>query len=308
MGKSVLLVHGRSFKPPKNALKRLWVDSLRFGIQRDFPAKVARFDRVKIEFVYYGDISNKLLKKAHQKPANFKTDDTASRRQTLNDLKQFTRKQLYSGKEYKALPGVNSFKEALADTFGGVLSALRLSDPIIQAVAPDIQEYWNFDSQFGGDVRMTMTRPLRSAMDRGDKILVISHSLGTMIAYDTFWKFSRTGEYRPKYGNKKIDLWITLGAPLADETVKRNLNGSGARGDRRYPGNIRRWVNISAEDDYISHDQKVRNDYRPMLKLVKSIEDIRIYNLSVRDGKSNPHSSGGYLIHPEVANLIASWV
>ena len=44
------------------------------------------------------------------------------------------------------------------------------------------------------------------------------------------------------------------------------------------------------------------------VKLVKSIEDIRIYNLSGRDGKSNPHSGIGYLIHPEVAKLIARWV
>ena len=65
-----------------------------------------------------------------------------------------------------------------------------------------------------------MIHPLREAMERNDTILVIAHSLGTMIAYDTFWKASRTGEYRPEYTEKGIDLFITIGSPLGDNTVK----------------------------------------------------------------------------------------
>jgi hypothetical protein len=71
-------------------------------------------------------------------------------------------------------------------------------------------------------------------------------------------------------------------------------------------------VNVAAEDDYISHDEKVKNDYRDMYRktphLIQSIEDIPIYNLSVREGTSNPHSSAGYLVHPRVAAVIAAWL
>lgn len=104
--------------------------------------------------------------------------------------------------------------------------------------------------------RLPMIAPLKEAMDRDDDILVISHSLGSMIAYDTLWKFCRTGEYRPNYTGKKISLWITLGSPLGDETVKRHLNGANATGDRRYPNNLTNWVNVAAEDDYICHDRR----------------------------------------------------
>jgi hypothetical protein len=41
---------------------------------------------------------------------------------------------------------------------------------------------------------------------------------------------------------------------------------------------------------------------------ISTIRDYRIYNLAVRYGKSNPHSSVGYLIHPRVAQIIASWL
>ena len=130
-----------------------------------------------------------------------------------------------------------------------------------------------------------------------------------MVAYDTFWKFSRTGEYRD-YWKKRIDLWITLGSPLGDETVKDYLRGAMASGERKYPANVTRWENVAAEDDYISHDQRVKNDYKKMLRfgLVNQLRDHRIYNLAVRNGKSNPHSSVGYLVNPKVAKLIAEWV
>jgi len=41
---------------------------------------------------------------------------------------------------------------------------------------------------------------------------------------------------------------------------------------------------------------------------VKSITDKRVYNLSVRNGKSNPHHGVGYLIHPTVVDAIAGWL
>ena len=182
-------------------------------------------------------------------------------------------------------------------------------EPIIEIIAPDIREYWNFGSPFGTDVRETLSIPLVRALRNGHEVLLLSHSIGTMIAYDTLWKFSHKSEYRG-IRNKKVDLFVTVGSPLGDETVKRNLMGAKASGSRRYPSNIRRWVNVAAEDDYIAHDEKVRNDFKAMWKngLVQPITDHRIYNLAVRDGKSNPHHGVGYLIHPKVTKLIADWI
>lgn len=309
MAKVIFLVHGRSFKPPKAKLKRLWFDAVEAGLKRDCaPSKLAAFKRMKKEFVYYGDISNRFLKVAEKKPANFNTDDSASRRITLNQLKAYAATQ-FNKRTYNKLPGKSFAGEALADLFGGLAAFFRVSDPLIEAIAPDMREYWNFQSQFGSDVRETLSTPLARALRNRHKVLLLSHSLGTMIAYDTLWKFSHYSEYR-HIRHKKVDLLVTLGSPLGDETVKRNLKGAKASGSRRYPSNIRRWVNVAAEDDYVAHDERVRNDYKAMLKrgLVQSIEDRRIYNLAVRNGKSNPHHGAGYLIHPKVTELIANWI
>ena len=310
MSNTILMIHGRSFKPSKAKLQKLWYDALSVGFSRDSSiAKQAAFKNAKKDFIYYGDISNRFLKKALKKP-NHNTDDSASRRQTLTDLRQFGIHQ-FTKTNYNKLPGKSAAGEALADLFGGIAAFFRVSDPLIEKIAPDMREYWNYDSQFGSDVRATVTAPLKRAMDRGDKILIIGHSLGSIIAYDVLWKFSRMSEYRPTYSNKNVDLLMTLGSPLADETVKRKVKGANASGKRKYPSNIRRWINVAAEDDYISHDEKVRNDYRKMITpygLVNSIEDFRIYNLAVRNRTSNPHSSAGYLVHPKVIKIIADWL
>ena len=44
------------------------------------------------------------------------------------------------------------------------------------------------------------------------------------------------------------------------------------------------------------------------MRLVSAVKDYRIYNLAVRYGKSNPHSSVGYYIHPRVSKILVDWV
>ena len=304
MAKTILMIHGRAPKPSESDLKGLWEEALRYGLERDHPDKLADFGRAHVEFIYYGDLSNEFLDPEHDLGR-----DAASRRITLDELKSYSRDD-FDRARYNDLPGKSSLKEFVADKFAGIFYAIGASDPVIHRVAPDMTEYWNPESEFGTNVRYPMIRPLKEAIDREDNILVIGHSLGSMISYDTFWKFSRTGEYRPDYTDGQIDLFISIGSPLGDETVKSHLKGSNARGARRYPSNIMRWVNIAAEDDFVAHDERIENDYRAMkhYELVDSIEDYRIYNLAVRGGKSNPHHAAGYLIHPVVADTVARWL
>lgn len=305
MSKTILLVHGRHFKPAKNDLQTLWIDSLRHGIQRDHPAKMAAFNSAKIEFVYYGDISNAFLKKALKKPV---PNDVLDRKNTLAQLKTYGRSQ-FNKTTYKKLPGYNPWMEGLADAFAGVANAFNISNTAITKIAPDMAEYWG-TYKFGSDVRAVFTDAIIKAMKKPGDLCVIGHSLGSMINYDVFWKLSHYSEYRDESWNRKISLWITIGSPLADETVKDNLKGASRPAADRFPKNVVKWINIAAEDDYISHDQKVANDFKAMkkLKYVKTITDKRIYNLAVRGGKTNPHHGVGYLIHPSVADAVAAWL
>lgn len=320
MGKTIILIHGRDYKPSREPLKELWNEAFRFGLRRDFPQKKTDdvLSGVTIAFVYFGDISNKFLNEHYkaQGDTSHRYDealDLKDRKKSLKRLMQYSKRD-FTKATYESLPGQSSVMESLADVFSGPLAMLRISNPVINYVAPDMREYWNDESEFSSEVRFRLIGPLREAMDRDDEILVVSHSLGSLIAYDTFWKFCRTSDYRYEdrareifaYNRKQISLWITMGSPLGDATVQKYLKGASISGQRRYPNNVKRWVNIAAEDDYICHDEIIADDYADMQ--TDSITDERVYNLAVREGASNPHNELGYLLHPAVTKHVGKWL
>ncbi len=306
MNQTILLIHGRGFHPSADVTRDLWLSALRHGIERDQPHKLATFDAARKEFVYFGDVSNKFLAGTTSGEAP-RVDGDFQR--TLNDLQQHGRLD-FTRKTYRKLPGRNPWKRELADTFAGTLFRLGLSEPVISSLLPDMAHYWNTDSAFGSDVRFPVIAPLRRAMLRGDRVMIVSHSLGSMIAYDTLWKFSHLGEYRVECCHKTVDRWITLGSPLADPTVRSHLKGARVDGSRRYPHNVSEWVNITARDDYVTYRPGVSRDFREMLslQLTNSITEFEIENLAVSGGQSDPHHALGYLIHPQTIDAVAGWL
>ena len=225
MNKTLLLIHGRSWKPEKPSLRNLWLDAIKSGLKRDNTEAYKRFREVKVEFVYYGDINNSFLEKALEKP---RVDDSDSRRITLEELKGYKAGQ-FTKRNYNKLPGKESFKEGVADVLSPILNFFNLSEALIAQVAPDMKEYWNFSDRsiFGTEVRRQMIKPLKLAFDREGSTAIVAHSLGTMISYDTLWKFSHYGEWHD-YWKAKVDLFVTLGSPLGDVTVQEHLKGRDA--------------------------------------------------------------------------------
>jgi hypothetical protein len=306
MAKKIIFIHGRAQKPDKAPLQALWYDAIEHGLHRDCgdSSSLQAFRNVDKRFVYYGELSNTLLKKP--------TEDPVSRQQALAELKEYQTDQ-FNEATYDDVSKIGFLKEALADTFSALFGRLGIAETLITKVAPDMAHYWNEDTYFGSDVRHRLMVELKEALDNQDDVMIVSHSLGSMISYDVLWKLSHYGEYRHDYGaDKKVDLLVTLGSPLGDENVKDRLKGSRLKGDKKYPLNIQQWINISAEDYFISHDSEIKNDYEEMLELglvPGGMKDIYpIYNLNIRNGKSNPHASIGYLIHPEFIAVLDEWL
>ena len=314
MAKHIIMVHGRSYKPAAAALKRSWTGALAHGILRDHGKRMLnRFNHknVKKTLVYYGDLSNSFLGKhtGNRWTKKREADDIADRKETLNALKEYGSRE-FTKTNYKNIRELGDvFKEVAANVFSGPMSLLGIGDEIVNMVAPDMEHYWNMDEKFGSDVRWRLTVPLSRALRAGDDVLLIAHSLGSIVAYDVLWKLSHYAEYAELH-NRKVNTLITMGSPLGDENAKKNLKGAGATKHRKYPHNIQRWLNFAAEDDFISHDATMANDYRKMLQygLVSSITDRQIYNMAVREEGSNPHHGAGYLIHPQMSRAVANWL
>ena len=140
MAKKIIFIHGRSIKPPQDDLQELWYEAVMHGLDRDFGiAGVAKFRGIQKEFVYYGDLSNTFFQEHNGEASQ---DDIVSRKSSLDTLKTYQRSD-FTKSSYKRLAKNSFLKEALADTFSGVLSIVRAGTPLISAVAPDMAHYWN---------------------------------------------------------------------------------------------------------------------------------------------------------------------
>ena len=306
--RTLILVHGRDFKPAPEPLLDLSTSAMAAGIRRDFPGMLDAFYALDKRLAYYGDIANACLRAAG-KHYDEKLD-VNDRKQALQEIRCLQNRKSFSLGRYDRLPGKDAIRELAADFTAPMLGAIGLAERLIGTAGRDVAEYWNPASDFGSRVRERVRQAIVSAFDEGRRIMLVSHGTGSVASYDVLWQLSHDPEYAGRYGEAKIDSWLTLGSPLGDSMVRRRLFGAKAQGRDRYPANVLVWHNVSAEDDYLCHDGSLSDDYRAMLRLrlVGSIRDYHIYNLAVRYGRSNPHSSVGYLAHPRVAKLIADWL
>lgn len=307
-GKTLLYVHGRNFKPAAEDLMDICVSALACGVGRDFPDLFDEFTSLTKRIAYYGDITDDFLTSHGERYDEIL--DIGDRRNALNALRGYDKKKHFGVVRYDRLPGKTAIAEFAADVFAPLLATLGLSEQLIRKVGIDLAEYWNPDSDFGPRIRERVRLAICSALDSGDRLMLISHGTGCIATYDVLWQLSHDERFSEQYAGKKIDLWLTMGAPLGDTMVLKRLAGAREQAVRKYPVNVVSWHNMAAEDDFVAHDNTLADDFSQMLEQhqVSCIRDYRIYNLAVRYGKSNPHASLGYLVHPRAAQVIVEWM
>ncbi len=181
-----------------------------------------------------------------------------------------------------------------------------LPDPAVKSTIQETERYFGNFGGIGGRVREQLKAPLREMLGRGERILLIGHSMGSVIAYDSLWELWHVEGRRDR-----IDTLLSLGSPLGMRFAQRRLRGVRERGARRYPSNIRQWLNIAAEGDLTALDPTVADDFAPMLTYgqVEKIVDIDsgIFNFFRNEEGLNVHRSYGYLVNPRVGEVVAKW-
>lgn len=282
--------------------------ALHEAVQRDYPDHVESFGEVGIELAYYGDLGNAYLR---SKGRHYDEQlDIGDRRNALESLRKIPQRKKFGLQYYDKLRGKSAIPEAIADVASPLLGVLGLTTLLVSLVAKDFALYLRGSTDFTEQVRGRVRDKLIELLRRGDKVLLMSHGTGCAVAYDVLWQLSHDERFRDEFGATKIDVFMTLGSPISDNMVRRRLLGAGRRSTERFPTNIITWENISAEDDYMCHDKTVADDLKAMMRehVISSINDYRVYNHTMRYGKSNPHCSLGYFIHPRVAKIVVDWI
>lgn len=307
-GHTILFVHGSDFKPDAAEVLELCDAAIEAGLKRDYPDCLERYRAVEKSIAYYGDLNNAFLSGLGRKYD--KALDIGDRRNVLQSLAAIDKRKNFGVHRYDRVPGKTAVAEFAATVFGPVLGRLGLSNAVIAKLCVDLGEYWNKESDFDAQTRARVRTEIIQAMQSGNHVMLITHGTGCVLAYDALWELSHDEAYAGECGDGKIDTWITTGAPLGDSLVRKRLLGSDRKGREQFPSNVVSWLNVSAEDDYLSHDNTLADDFKRMLRQrqVSCIRDYRVYNLAVRYGKSNPHNSIGYLIHPRIAQFVNTWL
>jgi len=182
---------------------------------------------------------------------------------------------------------------------------IRLLPKEVDSAATEINRYFDNIDNIASDIRKLLKQTLRPLIEKNEPVLLIGHSLGSVIAYDTLWELT----YQEGL-HGKIDF-LTLGSPLGMHYVQRRLMGMNEPGTKSYPKLIRQWINIASKGDIIALEPNVHSHFEEMIEqgLVKSIEDHShgIYNYFRSDEGLNCHRSYGYMVNPAVGSIIAEW-
>ena len=175
--------------------------------------------------------------------------------------------------------------DQLQDPLTGVLPLPRvlrelLLRELLRRLVPDAEAYF-FDQR----KRARMQERLRAAVTGVQgPVIVVSHSLGTVIAYDVLSE--------PALANSDVTLLVTLGSPLGYAEIQDQV-----RKPLRVPAPVGRWTNVADRLDPVALDTGLNNDFHGRLALV----DLTVDNIS-----PNSHAACGYLRTATVRNSVNS--
>jgi hypothetical protein len=180
----------------------------------------------------------------------------------------------------------------------------HLADERLELHLRDLMRYVHNRNDIAAHTREMLKMPLRAAWESGRRVLLAAHSMGSVIAYDALWEMSRDPE-----DELRVDLLLTMGSPLGQSYLQRQVLGHDSPGTERYPDNIRRWVNLSAVGDMTAANPYLGKEFGQMVKLglVESIDDIEIFNYFRHHGELNEHAEYGYLVNKVTAAVVADW-
>jgi hypothetical protein len=290
----VTFIHGIANKPPSETLRQIWLDALRSGRGGvDLPA-----NGIDTQMVYWADVFYDAPVSTDESMESFSAEATAEELADTSDAdmswmsdtspeeKAFVASIAAEVMVKAEAADVKPVTEVTIDAAGErqesvVLERIPLpwviKEPLMKRFLRDVHHYL-FNTEVKGirardEIRRRFVSALRSA-DNERPHLVVSHSMGTVIAYDCLKRVLDC---------PTVDGIITIGSPLGLDEVQDKLQSeSGGPGWTRrdgYPSERVRggWGNIYDKlDPVVGFDPQFANDYQRGGERV--VEDINEQN------------------------------
>ncbi len=295
----IIGIHGLANKPPKDQLSKWWQTSIEEGLEKNESVSNSKFD---FEMIYWAD---QLYKNPLHQDDNFHFD-------ALYNTEPYVEAETGALKSKK-----DGFLDALAaksiDLAGETLDSLKerfgfnsFADAFLGKLLRDLDLYYqNADTR--SSLRNTLTQSLKA--NEGRKIMLIAHSMGSIIAYDAI---TLLGKEKPDF---RVDHFVTIGSPLGLPHVKGKIIEEfvhrGSENERvRTPTVVRsNWTNFADRKDPVALDVHLSDDYGVNKGGIICDDDLvhndyRIKKSGGNEADKNPHKSYGYLRTPEFSKLM----
>ncbi len=282
MTKRVAFVHGVGNHPERGRLNEHCREMLAKCLREDFGKAASP----SVDSLYWCDIANRELGR--------------------EDFEGFCVDQICRVLAARRLAVRSSWSRYLRSVVGraliGSLELVSWTPTLAGMMMPELGRFLAAD-EFATMVRRRVREPLQQYLEQGDEVLVLAHSWGSVIAYESLVELTQT--YR---GPNRIQSFITMGSPIAVESVKhRLLNWKNP--ESRFPRLIKEWHNIADPTDEVSHDPTVSDDFHDMQTTgaIEMISDHLIQN-PARAVTGDPHDLTGYLTHPVTVRLVEDFL
>ncbi len=294
MARKLVFVHGRAQERKDSvALKKEWIDAWRIGLDRaGLGMPVAEAD---IHFPYYGDTLDQLAGGADPATAaavilRGNALDAEEKRFATAIARHIQEKFISPG-ELAAVAGREVVERGPLqwEWFQGVLAAVDRYVPGASAVSIALATHDVYQYLRNEAVRDTIDQGVMQAMERDVETVVVSHSLGTVVAYRLLQQFGQARGWR-------VPQFVTLGSPLGVTEIRATVM---KWSPTRCPSCVDAWFNAYDPRDVVAL-YPLTTKYFPRDPLLPGIDDYG----DVNNGTDNRHGIGGYLDDSVVAKRI----
>jgi pimeloyl-ACP methyl ester carboxylesterase len=273
----VIGIHGLANKPPVDEKTRWWKAAIAEGRARNEEMPDAGF---AFEFVYWADLRYEApLTEAENREPYWPYDGAGP---------------LPGGDEAPE----TTAKDVLAPVYAGIdtiekMTGVTLVDDLILEHRFDDLWHYHVDQAFARRVRARLAERLRAFRDH--RILLVAHSMGSVVAYDVLRMLEREDP------SLRVEHLVTAGSPLGLAKVRLKIESE--HGRPRVPDTVGQWTNLADGDDVVAIMGALKAVFEPNGR-GSHVVDRRVVNDYRRpDGEPNHHKSYGYLRTPEFSRI-----
>ncbi|MFG1708294.1 trypsin-like serine peptidase [Nonomuraea sp. M3C6] len=275
--KHLVFLHGRGQegRDPEQ-LRRYWTAGLNGGLTR---AGLTTITPADVWFPFYGLQLAQALR-TREAPRGVVDDPVEAAAPGSGATRRLYEQMIIEAATRAGMPAERPARaEGLGDAVHQGLSWLanttNLDRLLIAAIFGDVAAY--LDDQ---RIRETVLDCVLQTMPRTGRLVLVSHSLGTVVAMDLLTRLDPRVE---------VELLVTAGSPLGMDSVhKRLLTGGPQR-----PGRVARWFNAWCPIDPVAIGCPLGDHWQGELA-----------ETPVTNPAGRAHDIEEYLAHPEVAHVI----